>query len=255
MAEDTPEVIPSIVPGRDDERSSGGGRSRGSSRRGSGSRRGGPKTPSSGGAGILARLFITVALVVAAVACAWAWQLQQELQGAEQAMVGYDQRISDLEDRLSDTDEGMAQSAQVQAVKIRELDKEVRKLWDNVWKSAKARLEKLEAADKKHAPQISALQGDMKNVQAQLEAASADLVKLKGVAGDLSRLMGSAKANQTEVERVADSLNRIELEMNRLSKRVQTNEEWVGSVNAFRKQVNASLLELRNTVSTLQTTP
>ena len=38
--------------------------------------------------------------------------------------IAYDQRISDLEDRLSDTDEGMAQSAQVQAVKIRELDKE-----------------------------------------------------------------------------------------------------------------------------------
>lgn len=255
MAQDTPEVIPSMVPSRDDERGSGGRSRGGSSRRGSGSRRGGQKETSSGGAGILARLFITVALVVAAVACAWAWQLQQKLQGAEQAMVGYDQRISDLEDRLSDTDEGMAQSTQVQAVKIRELDKEVRKLWDNVWKSTKARLEKLEATDEKRAPQISSLQGDMKNVQAQLEAASADLVKLKGVAGDLSRLMGSAKANQTEVERVADSLNRIELEMNRLSKRVQTNEEWVGSINAFRKQVNASLLELRNTVSTLQATP
>ncbi|MFT4614099.1 MAG: chromosome segregation ATPase [Bacteroidia bacterium] len=251
MAQDPPEVIPSIVPVPEDGRGARGSRSR----RGNNSRRGGQKAPSSGGSGILARLFITLALVVAAVACAWAWQLQQALQGAERVMDDYSLRISDLEDRLSDTDEGMAQSSQVQAVKIKELDQEVRKLWDNVWKSSKERLGKLEATDKKYGPQISGLQGDMSTVQTQLKADSADLDRLKGVAGDLSRLMGSAKANQTEVERVADTLNRIELEMNRLSKRVQTNEEWVGSINAFRKQVNASLLELRNTVSSLQATP
>ena len=170
-------------------------------------------------------------------------------------MDSYAQRISDLEDRLSDTDEGMAQNSQLQAVKIKELDSEVRKLWDNVWKSSKERLGKLEAADKKHGPQISSLESDMNNVQSQLEAASVDLAKMKGVAGDLSRLMGSAKTNQAEVERVADTLNRIELEMTRLSKRVQSNEEWLNSVNAFRKQVNASLLELRNTVGTLQASP
>ena len=251
MAADSPEMIPSIVPGRDEGRRSSATRGRG----GNGSRRRGQKPASTGGAGILARLFITVALVVAAVACAWAWQLQQTLQGAERAILDYEQRISDLEDRLSDTDEGMAQNAQVQAVKIRELDSEVRKLWDNVWKSSKERLGKLEATDKKHGPQISSLQSDLKNAQSQLQAASADLAKLKGVAGDLSRLMGNAKANQAEVERVADTLNRIELEMNRLDKRVQTNEDWVGSVNAVRKQVNARVLELRSTVSSLQAAP
>ncbi|NND69194.1 MAG: hypothetical protein HKN19_16505 [Halioglobus sp.] len=191
---------------------------------------------------------MTLALVVAAVACAWAWQLQQQLEAAEGAMTSYASRIADLEARLSDTDEGLAQNSQVMAVKVKELDTEVRKLWDNVWKRSKERFAALEAA--------SAAQGkSVKSLQAELDAASADLAKLKGVADDLSRLMASAKANQSEVERVADTLDRIELETSKLGKRVSTNEEWVGSINAFRRQVNASILELKSTVSGLQATP
>ena len=78
------------------------------------------------------------------VACAWAWQLQGRVQLAEEKIVDYDMRIGDLEARLSDTDEGMNQNAELQAAKIRELDTEVRKLWDNVWKEASERLAKLE---------------------------------------------------------------------------------------------------------------
>jgi hypothetical protein len=36
---------------------------------------------------------------------------------------------------------------------------------------------------------------------------------------------------------------------------VAGNEEWVGSVNAFRKQVNTSLSELQNSVRSMQSAP
>jgi chromosome segregation ATPase len=193
--------------------------------------------------------------VVAAVACAWAWQLQEQLLQAHRQMDGYARRISDLEDRLSDTDEGMSQNAAVQAAKIRELDSEVRKLWDNVWKQTKAKLSKLEQASASQGKKISATEKSMSTARAQLKKASADLAKLKSVAGDLERLMSSAKANQTEVERVADTLNRINLELSKLGKRVQGNEEWVGSINAFRRQMNASMTELQAAIRALQTTP
>lgn len=208
-----------------------------------------------GGAGILARLFITVSLVVAAVACAWAWQLQQELLAANEQMADYASRIGDLEARLSDTDEGMAQSAQVQAVKIRELDGEVRKLWDNVWKKSKERLAKLEAASASQGKAVKSMQGSLGGVETQLQSAAGDIAKLKSVSGDLSRLMTSAKANQEEVERVADTLNRLDLELAKLDKRVVANEEWLASVNAFRKQVNASLVDLQGSVRAMQAAP
>jgi len=204
---------------------------------------------------LLARLFITVSLVVAAVACAWAWQLQGQLQQANVQMADYATRIGDLEDRLSDTDEGVSQNAAVQAVKIAELETEVRKLWDNVWKKSKERLGKLEAASTSHGTKIKGVEKSLASVQSQMKSASGDTAKLKSVAGDLSRLMANANASQAEVERVADTLNRINLDLAKLSKRVQGNEEWVGSINAFRKQVNASLAELQSTVRAMRASP
>ncbi|MEZ5503957.1 MAG: hypothetical protein R3E50_15320 [Halioglobus sp.] len=153
---------------------------------------------------------------------------------------------------LSDTDEGMTQNATVQAAKVAQLESEVRKLWDNVWKEAKERLDKLEAASASQGKSIKGVEGSVASAQAQLKDASVEIAKLKSVAGDLARLMSSAKANQAEVERVADTLNRIDLALAKLDKRVTGNEEWVGSINAFRKQVNTSLGELQSTVRAMQ---
>ncbi|MEZ5566774.1 MAG: hypothetical protein R3E54_00170 [Halioglobus sp.] len=254
MSQDDLDPIPSIVPSRDGVPRRGSQRGKGQAER----RRGAAASPAStGGRGgqMVGRLFVLLALLVAAGACAWAWQLQQQLQQASAQMSDYADRIGDLEARLSDTDEGMTQNATVQAAKIRELDTEVRKLWDNVWARSKERLDKLEAGSGRHDKALNALQADMQAVNTQLESAAADLAKLRGVAGDLSRLMASAKVNQTEVERVADTLNRIDLELAKLAKRVEGNEEWVRSINAFRGQINASLTDLQNAVRTLQASP
>jgi chromosome segregation ATPase len=184
---------------------------------------------------------------VAAIACAWAWQLQEQLQRSGELMSQYEQRISDLEDRLSDTDEGLSQNTATMAVKIRELYSEVDKLWAarNVQKKEIATLKGQSAANTK----------SLSSAKAQLKNAASDLAKLKNVAGDLQRLMSSAKSNQSEVERVADSLNRMNLEFSKLGKRVQSNEEWVGSVNAFRRQVNTALTQMQASIRTLEAAP
>ena len=145
MSHDDLDHIPSIVPTRDGGPPPGPGRPR-PGKASSAQRPAVPKGPAtvSAGAGPMARVFIALALVVAAVACAWAWQLQQALQESAAREQDYASRIGDLEARLSDTDQGMNQNAEVQAAKIRELDTEVRKLWDNVWKQASERLARLE---------------------------------------------------------------------------------------------------------------
>jgi chromosome segregation ATPase len=254
MPDDDLDHIPSIVPTRDGapRRAGGKAQSKGAASRAPSKQ---AAAGQGGGSGILARLFMTVSLVVAAVACAWAWQLQQQLEQAGMERQDYAQRIADLEARLSDTDEGMSQNAAVQAAKIRELDTEVRKLWDNVWKKSKARLDKLEASSASQGKKVATMEKSLSASQAQLKGAAGDIAKLKSVAGDLERLMASARANQSEVERVADTLNRINLDLAKLGKRVQANEEWVDSINAFRRQVNASLAELQTTLRSIQASP
>jgi chromosome segregation ATPase len=255
MPNDDLDYVPSIVPTRDSESQRSTSRSRADKserRRSPGIQK---QVSNEKGTGLLARLFLTISLLAAVLACAWAWQLQTQLQQANEHIANYAARIGDLEARLSDTDEGMNQNAAVQAKKAAQLETEVRKLWDNVWKESRDRFAKMEAAGASQGKSIKDLEGSLSSAESQLKEASADIAKLNSVAGDLARLMSSAKANQAEVERMADSLNRIELALARLDKRVAGNEEWVGSINAFRKQVNTSLGELQSSVRAMQTTP
>ncbi len=250
--------IPSIVPRRDGE---AGFSAKAGSAAGPGSRsqakRGAPpgrRSSDGGGAGIWARLFIAVALVIAAVACAWAWQLQEELRLAGRTMDDYEERISDLEDLLSDTDESVNRSSAAMGAQLKLLDTEVRKLWD-ARKKSNAAIAKLEKSSKAYGTQLVGLKKTDEDSLAQLRSLNADMVKLKSVAGDLERLMISARANQEDVERVADTLNRLSADYARLNQRVVANEEWVGSINAFRRQISTTIAQLQSSVRSLQGVP
>jgi archaellum component FlaC len=257
MSQDDLDHIPSIVPTRDTEPHFGAAGKPRPGKAGASKAKGKSRPPSGGsgsrgGAGLLARLFITLALLAAGAACGWAWQLQQQLAQANAQMQRYADRITDLEDRLSDTDEGLSQNTQAMAVKIKELYSEVDKLWASAWRRNKASIEELQGASDTQGKKVAALEKSMSGAESQLKAAAADLAKLKGVANDLERLMASAKANGAEVERVADTLNKINLELAKINQRVQGNEEWVGSINAFRRQVNSDLSALQTQLRNIQ---
>jgi chromosome segregation ATPase len=261
MSHDDLEHIPSIVATREGQPGPNSNRSRTSKNEGTRQSPSTQKGSGERGTGLLSRAFIALSLIVAVAVGLWAWKLQVELLQANSQIADYATRISDLEARLSDTDEGMNQSAQVQAVKIAELEKEVRKLWDNVWKEAKERLAALETASANQDKSLKGVQGTLTGSQSQLKAATgdvaglkADMAELKSISGDLARLIASAKTNQAEVERVADNINQINLALAKLERRVVGNEEWVASINTFRKQVNTSLSQMQTAIRA-QSTP
>ena len=260
MSNDDLDHIPSIVPSRDEEPHFGSaGSSSGQTRGAKPSRKagkGGTRPPASGagGTGIWARLFITVSLVVAAVACAWAWQLQEQLEQSGHLAERTEKRISDLEDRLADTDEGLSQNTASMALKIKDSEREIRKLWDDR-KKINPKIDKLAVTSSSTAKKMASTASSLKTVQSQLKAASGDIAKLKRVSGDLDRLLKSSKSSQAEVERVADDLNRINLEISKFDKRVKDNEEWLASINAFRSQVNSALTRIQADVRAMQAAP
>ena len=230
------DTIPSMTPARD-EVASRQARSNGRNKR--------TATSGTGGAGFLARLFICISLVVAAVACAWAWQLQQSLDGSAALLANYETRIADLEARLSDTDEGLNESSAAMAVKIKELYSEVDKLWASAWRRNKAKIADLEKARDGLTSRVATLEKTDAAYSGQLKSLGGDLEKLRAVAGDLDRLITTADANQALIERLGDDVSRAALENSRLQKRMQDSEEWQASVDAFRRQVNQALLELK----------
>lgn len=200
--------------------------------------------------GLTARLVLTIALAVAGIACGWAWQLQTALDDAQRQQKLTQGRVADLEALLSDTDETVNKSAAAMGAQLRLLDTEVRKLWD-ARKISNGKLTKLEKTAVTQEKQITNLNNKAARQAEQLATAQSELAALTKVAGDLERLAASAQRAQTDVERLADGLNKSNLERSALRKQVESNAEWIESINAFRRQVNANIAELEADVAAL----
>jgi len=200
--------------------------------------------------GLTARLVLTIALAVAGIACGWAWQLQTALDDAQRQQKLTQGRVADLEALLSDTDETVNKSAAAMGAQLRLLDTEVRKLWD-ARKISNGKLTKLEKTAVTQEKQITILNNKATRQAEQLALAQSELAALTKVAGDLERLAASAQRAQTDVERLADGLNKSNLERSALRKQVASNAEWIESINAFRRQVNANIAKLEADVAAL----
>ena len=200
--------------------------------------------------GLTARLVLTIALAVAGIACGWAWQLQTALDDAQRQQKLTQGRVADLEALLSDTDETVNKSAAAMGAQLRLLDTEVRKLWD-ARKISNGKLTKLEKTAVTQERQLTKLNNKAMRQAEQLATAQSELAALTKVAGDLERLAASAQRAQTDVERLADGLNKSNLERSALRKQVESNAEWIESINAFRRQVNANIAELEADVAAL----
>ena len=208
--------------------------------------------------GLTARLVLTIALALAAIACAWAWQLQTLADTSRTQQLALQGRVADLEALLSDTDETVNKSAAAMSAQIRLIDTEVRKLWDarKVSNGKLTQVEKSVVAQEKTITELTGTTTALTSTTAAqgstLETMLTELSALTKVAGDLERLAASAQRAQTDVERLADGLNKSNLERAALRKQVDSNGEWIESINAFRRQVNANMVELEADVAALR---
>ena len=200
---------------------------------------------SSAGKFALAFSFIAVCFLWAYV---WySHQLITELT-VDQARTG--KQVQGLENLLTDTDETVTKSAAAMGAQLNLLDTEVRKLWD-ARKISNRKLSDLEKTDKSAAKTVQTLQDNGFRQKKTLDALTADLNALQTLSADIERLAGSARQIQSDVERLADNVNRSKLERAALGKRVGANEEWVASINNFRKQVNTNVNQLRADIRAL----
>ncbi len=248
MSRDELSTIPSFAADRDEAVTS--------APRGAVPSRGRPS--SGGGSSAMTRVVLTIALVVAAVACAWAWQLQQLLDATVANQATLATRTADLEALLSDTDESVAQSAAALGAQLKVVDKETRRL-EQRRREMDNRLDKFEKTATALAGEVKTVKSSVASNSSQAKALTtnvdqllADLASLKQVAGDLERLSTTAQGVETNLERLADNVNKANLERAALNKRVAANEEWIESINAFRRQVNTNISQLESSLRALQ---
>jgi chromosome segregation ATPase len=187
---------------------------------------------------------LTVALVAAAVGCAWAWQLQVALDASQSDARMLSTRVADLEALLSDTDESVEKSAAALGAQLNVVDKETRRL-EQRRREMDVRLDKVEKNTGSALTRVGKL-------EPLVSEQGKTVATLKSVADDLDRLAKTAKDSQANMERLADNVNKANLERAALNKRVASNEEWIEAINAFRKQVNANISRLETEVRAAQ---
>lgn len=204
-------------------------------------------TAAPGGKTLLIFLFlITTGLALVS------FYLYQQLKISQTELAENYRRIEQLEKRLSFTDENMNQSGATLQSRLQEVDTEVRKLWDNVWKKSRERMDKLDASIKQSEAQQKKLAQLIDKLQKDSAGDKDALNSLQARAAELDKIALMAKSSQASLqtilsttEKQASKMIALEEDIDSLKSRMQGNEEWIRSVNEFRKQVNRDMEVLR----------
>ena len=199
----------------------------------------------SGSTSTVLKSLVGLLFVVLAAGSVWAYFVQEKLQRAEKALTMYEARISDLEKRLTITDEDVTDSQAAMQVKLKELDFEIRKLWDNVWKKSRERLAAHDAQLASQEKFIGSAKTQLAANQTVIDSLKVQLDKLKGVETTVASTRDKAAAMESRLQTASDQLNKLGAELGTLQKRVTTSEEWIESINAFRRQVNRDINTLK----------
>ncbi|WP_373083489.1 hypothetical protein [Zhongshania sp.] len=219
-----------------------------------------PPPPNSGGSGGFVMFMLTVLILALAGA---SYYLFDQLSSAQKQLKSGQGRIELLEQRLSVADESISETSASTQVRLQEMDSEVRKLWDNVWKKQKEELAQhdaslitqkanLEKAEKR----IAALEAKLRTSDEQLakivKSYNSERESLTSMSGKLDRVIAQAEVNRKQLldmgKQVASG-GGLDARVKDLERRVSQNDDWLDSINAFRKQVNRDIEAMRQTMS------
>ena len=131
------------------------------------------------------------------------------LQQSRDTLVIYNQTIDTLKSQLSVTDENVSQTSAQAEDKLKHLETEIRKLWDNVWRKASRRLDEHEA-------QLTSLKNQQGGFVTTLNDQTAALQLLDGKFNDLQQAVTAvakqailAPQNEADVAAARQSISSL----------------------------------------------
>ncbi|MEH6550458.1 MAG: hypothetical protein V7711_02480 [Pseudomonadales bacterium] len=219
------------------------------------------------------RIVIVIAILAAVALAIWIAELQKQLQTSESMLAQYQTNMEMLEKRLSITDESMSQAdsmaddrIKMSNDRIEALDAEVRKLWDNVWKKAKADLASHDKAIKQLRNGVGGLDKNVKKLDGNIQSTNKQFAAFQLSVSALGEQVELAGDNASQIAALQHSLTQTRQQLQvarsenkalkstdqKLAKRLKESEEWVDSFNAWRKTVNRDLQNIQGGTTGLQ---
>jgi chromosome segregation ATPase len=190
--------------------------------------------------------------LIALLAAGAAGYLFTQLQNAQE-------RVAALEQRLSSTDESVNQSSGALQVKINEVNDALAQVRDETLKKYKAQIDQ-------QAGQITALDKSIKGTQSTLSSTDKNIGEqtklIEGLRGDINKLPGlvdQAKQRidqqQSALDALSNKVKGVNDAQTKLDARLANNEEWVESINTFRKQMNREIVNIKQQIAGGKPTP
>ncbi len=188
-------------------------------------------------------------IAIAASASSYFFYSQNRL--TEARLSATELRLSSLESRLTSAGDELTQSDEAVRVQLKELDREVRKLWDNVWKKSKITLDEHSVNIKNLTTRTTKLNDQQALSKQQLSALNGEIMGYSASLEELTENLDSLQAASQQLAAMNQLLQSLEQQLRAHDERIGANEEWVNSINSFRRQVNRQLNALSQPVNTV----
>lgn len=197
--------------------------------------------------------FVAVfALLLALAGIGGSGYLAYQLTESQQALVAAENRITDLEARLDLSSNQSSATVDEIREKLEWADSEIRKLWGVSYDTNRKRIQANQEA-------IAAARrslGEVEKDAASARAATASLKRdLEGELADLKRQLASAEKAMATLNASADRIESLSIDVQRvtqqmpglrdLASRVKTNEEAIAAIDAYRRNINRDILQLK----------
>lgn len=192
-----------------------------------------------------------LAMIIAVLTLLCSYYLFTLNQQADERVLAAELRLSSLESRLTSAGDEMTQSDEAVRVQLKELDQEVRKLWDNVWKKSKITLDEHSLNIKNLTTRSGKIIDQQTLTKQQLNALNGELMGYSATLEELSENLDALQTGSKQLVLINKMLLTLEQGIASHDKRITANEEWVSSINSFRRQVNRQLNELSQPVNSV----
>lgn len=170
------------------------------------------------------------------------WQLTL----TQQALAAADLRIADLEGKFAMSDDEVSASTETMQAKLKWADSEIRKLWgvayDTNRKAIASNKDNIAAVEK--VAKNASKQVDSK-VKEALKSVTADLKLLSDLVDAQQLSLSNIESVQSKLNTTAQSIQTKLTELEKLDKRVGNNEKAIEAIDAFRRNVNQQILQLK----------
>jgi len=191
-----------------------------------------------------------IAFVLALLSSAAAGFLYWQLSETQKFLSLADIRIVDLESKFELSDDESTASTQTMQAKLKWADSEIRKLWGVSHDTNRKAI----SVNKSNIDQVKKVADSAKNavdekINSVVKTIDAELRLVNDLVDAQQTSLNTIEQQNLQVVRdaqsLADKLNSLETSKRELERRIQSNEQAIEAIDAFRRNINQQLLQLK----------